>query len=283
MMKKINYLILISLFSVSQSLAQYGSIGVTDARSMGLGKSYNACSRGVYSLGINPSNLVYGKNMSLDFATLLPLPQVSLKSGSDFMSWEDFNYYFGGVNGEGRQLTENDKKALNNLFKDGGTFFVYGTTHLFSATYKVNPLIGAFGLSITDYASSSITIPHALVDLAMTGNPSGYTFDFNDGQAKMWWLRNYSLSYAREIPFNFFRKFAAGISFKLIHGYTYVGTEKNDTYFSTDSRAAISGEADLKAQTAFSDNFGVKYDFDPYPKRSRFNIFPLSGGLRFRL
>ena len=37
------------------TFAQYGSAGLVDARSMSLGKTYNANTSGIYSIGINPA------------------------------------------------------------------------------------------------------------------------------------------------------------------------------------------------------------------------------------
>ena len=55
---KVYIIILTFLFSISV-FAQYGSVGVKDARSVGLGKTHNAVSSGIFSIGINPANLSF--------------------------------------------------------------------------------------------------------------------------------------------------------------------------------------------------------------------------------
>jgi hypothetical protein len=112
---KIYLTLLVLLFSIPV-YAQYGSVGVKDARSMGLGKTHNATSSGIFSVGINPANLSYESQNLFEIATVLPLPTISLRTGTDFISFNEFNYYFGGVNGEPRYLTDEDKEKLNSLF-----------------------------------------------------------------------------------------------------------------------------------------------------------------------
>ena len=274
-------IVLIFLFSFT-AFAQYGSIEVKDARSVGLGKTHNAISSGLFSVGINPANLLLNSNNNFEIATLLPLPTVSVRTGSDFISFDEFNYYFGGVNGEPRYLTEDDKQKLNSLFENGGLVFASANAELFSFSYKPEKEIGVFALSIYDFASMRVNIPNAIVDVALSGNPVGTTFNLDEGEIKGWWIRNYVLSYAREFSeFNLLNNFSAGISLKLIHGYSYVGTHKNSTHFTTGSGAEITGQTDLLGYSSFSDNFGVKYNFDSVSRKSDFSLFPSPAGTGF--
>ncbi|RPI72959.1 MAG: hypothetical protein EHM47_07085 [Ignavibacteriales bacterium] len=258
--------------------AQYGSIEVKDARSIGMGKTANAVSEGLYSIGINPSNLISGKN-NFEIATFLPLPIVTFRTGSDFISFDEFNYYFGGVNGEPRYLTEDDKKNLNSLLKDGGLLFASANVELFSFSYKPGKSVGAFAFSVYDIASLRMNIPTAIIDIALSGNPVGTTFNLDEGEIKGWWIRNYVLSYAKELPeIKILENFSAGISLKLIHGFSYVGTHQNSTHFTTGQGAEISGQTDITGYSSFSNNFGVSYDFDSISRESDFNLFPSPAG-----
>lgn len=243
--------------------AQYGSSGNTDARSTGMAKTSNAVSFGIYSLGINPANLLSGDNV-VDFALPLPLPNLSLKSGTNFLSINEMNYFFGGVDGEGRYLNEQDKERMKDLFRGGGSVFADASISLFALNYK-NESIGAIAFSISDYSAGKFVFPEALVDLALTGNTQNKTYSFDDEEVHSWWIRNYSISYARKIyetENGFFNKISGGISFKIVHGFFYVGTEKVKTSINTGGTNEISGKADFLAYTSFSENMGVKYDFD---------------------
>ncbi len=278
--KLIFFITLLILYSTAYG--QFGSVGAVDARSMSLAKTYNATTSGIYSIGINPANLSFNNDEFIQFSTLLPLPSVSIGTGSNFISMNDLNYFFGGVNGEARYLTEQDKERLNALFDGGGAVFASVNANLFSISVKPNNKIGAFAFSIIDVAGMKINIPGSLVDLALSGNPVGKKFDLSEGDIKGWWIRNYALSYSRELPgVKFFDNFAAGITVKLVHGYSYVGTSKNSSSLSTGSNAELTGSTDLTGYSAFSDNMGVKYDFDSVSRQSNFSLFPSPAGTGF--
>ena len=120
MLKTIKYILIsLSVFS-TLVFAQYGSIGSVDARSMGMGKTYTASSVGVYAIGLNPANLISEDTIFIQFATILPVPTVSVQGGIDVLSLDDINYFFGGINGKSRVFSEDDKQRLNQLFSVGG-------------------------------------------------------------------------------------------------------------------------------------------------------------------
>ncbi len=270
-----------TVFLTSNNFAQYGSSGAADARSSGMGKTYNAVSEGVYSIGINPANLIEAPNYSVQFKTVLPLPSVAFRTGTDFMSLQNFNYFFGGDNGNARYLTQSDKQRLNDLFKNGGLIFANASTSLINISYKANPDVGAFDFSVTDFISSKLNFPDAIVDLALNGNQIGHVYDLSTGSMKAWWIRDYSLSYARsleELKPSFLKELAAGISVKLVHGYMYMGTERLNTTLSTGNLAQITGNSDLIGYSAFSSNFGIKYNFDSTNHSSSFSLFPSPAG-----
>ncbi len=283
-MKNLFITTLVLIIAASSTFAQFGSVGAVEARSMGMAKTYNATSRGVMSIGINPANLIYNKPNDFELATVLPLPMVTLRSGTDFMSIDEVNYYFGGVDGKARILTADDKKNFNDLFKDGGFIFMNIATRLLTVSYNSTPDIGAFAFSINDVVGGKFYFPQALVDIALTGNPTGKTYDFNDADGKAWWLRNYSLSYAREIPEipqSIFDKIGAGITLKLVQGFAYAGVEHSNTNLTTGTGNAITGTADFLSYTAFSEDFGVKYDFDSVETKSNMGLFPSTAGSGF--
>ena len=285
MFMKSIYKLFILIFCLSlEILAQYGSVGSFDARSMGMAKTYTATSRGINSIGINPANLMYNDDGHFEFSTLLPLPTISLRSGSDFLSIEDFNYYFGGVDGEARYLNDQDKERLSNLFKNGGDVFLNASTRIFSASFKVNDEIGAFGISVSDFMGANLKVPQSLIDIPLYGNTLEHVYSFSESNIKSWWLRDYSLSYAREIPTkNIVKKLFAGITLKYINGFYYVGTDRMNTTLGTNSNYEITGKADLVGYSSFSQNFGVKYDFDSTEYQSSFSPFPSPAGTGFGL
>lgn len=271
----LNSLFIIILLT-SSSFSQFGSSGTVDARSVGMGKTYNSTAMGIYSLGINPANLSDMSDNSAEFITIIPLPFISLHSGTDFLSMENLNYYFGGVNGKARILTEDDKQNFNELFSEGGLVFANFSTTLFSFALQPSLEVGTFALSINDFAGGSATIPQAIVDLGLNGNSAGKKYNFNDEKFKSWWIRNYSFSYAREFhnnPENDLSKISAGFSVKMVHGYYFAGIEEVKTTLETGVFNEIVGNADMTGYSSFSDGFGIKYDFDSTEYQSNIGLF----------
>jgi hypothetical protein len=282
---KIFYGVAFSILILPCSLfAQYGSIGATDARSMGLGKTYTAYSTGVYSIGINPANLILEDDVFIQFAAPLPLPTVSAQGGISALSLDEFNYFFGGINGESRVLTDSEKKSLNSSFENGG--YVSGGTSLQLLSFSIIPgkKIGAFGFAITDYSGGKAIIPAAIIDLALNGNPVDKVFDLSEAEVHSWWIRNYSLTYAQkfeDISTGMLEYITGGFSFKYVQGFAYAGTEQVNSFITTSDKHEISGGTDYLAFTSFSDNFGVDYEFDSLDSKSNFDLFPAPAGSGF--
>jgi hypothetical protein len=261
-MKNLIITLSVSIVFCVNIFAQYGSEGSTDARSMSLGKTSNAISQGVYSIGINPANLI-NSNSDVDFSTVLPLPHLSVTAGTNFMTINDINYYFGTVNGQPRYLTDNDKQNLNSLFSGGGLIFSNMSCTLFSFGLHLDPSIGSFGFSINDFIEGDLTVPQALSTLALYGNPQNSTYSFDDSKFNAWWIRNYSLTYSREIKGvldQYLEKLSAGVSIKYYQGFAYAqSVQTNGNYIQTGANNQITLHSNYVIQSAFSNMFNVKY------------------------
>jgi hypothetical protein len=279
-MKIILSIIILVVLSL-QTSAQYGSVGSVDARSMSLGRTYNANTSGIYSIGINPANMMFSKDSHFEFSTVFPLPVISLKAGDNFMSFEDFNYFFGGVNGNARILTSADKQRLSDLFKDRGQVFADFSLTEFSAMYKAGSNIGAFAFSMVDYVGVSFTVPKSIVEIGLNGNQANQVYSFNDAAAKSSWIRTYALSYARELPEinqKIFDKIAVGVSLKIVHGFAFAGMDHINTNLGTGTFNQITGNADMVGYAAFSPSFGSVYDFDSSDSKASMGFFPKPAG-----
>ncbi|MDP1993732.1 MAG: hypothetical protein Q8K40_00660, partial [Ignavibacteria bacterium] len=108
------------LFSVQVAAQSAGSIGITDARSVAMGNTYTAASKGLGGLGTNPATIFNRKDTTRkwEIITVLPIPQMGMKIGTNFLSIDEFNYFFGesstNAAGEkvGKYLTSDDKSRL---------------------------------------------------------------------------------------------------------------------------------------------------------------------------
>jgi hypothetical protein len=271
--------------------AQGGSIGASDPRATGMGRTYTADSRGVYAIGINPANLMMSENGHLEISSLLPLPNLNFRIGTDFLNIDEYNYFFGGVtdakgNKTGRYLTTNDKTRLKNLFLDGGLIYTDISLPLLSVTYKADDKVGAFGFSIYDAINLKINFPKDIVSLGLSGDSAGCSYDFSDTELRGSWIRNYALTYARsldEITPKFLKKLAVGISLKMVQGFAYVGTDKTNAALSIGEGNVITERTNYSTLSAFSDDFGVEYGFDKNSTKKDFNgtLFPKSAGSGF--
>ena len=284
-MKKLLLLAVTSFFAVAV-YAQSGSVGIVDAYSTSMGKTYTIASRGLYAVGLNPANLAFTSNRHAEI--ILPVPShINLRTGTNFLSINEFNYFFGGVQDASgktvsRHLNAADKDRMRNLFEGGGTvLFDLNLEHL-GLLWTPNKKIGTFAFLVQDFINAQLTFPSDLINLALAGNPLGKEYSFNDLQLKMWYIRSYNLSYARDfsdlIPIC--KAFNIGVGVKLVQGFAYAGTDLIDTKLATNSDYSITEIGKLRFLTAFSPDFGVKYDFDSNKtnKSSAFSVFPSPAG-----
>lgn len=284
-------IIIYLLLTVSLLAQASGSVGTSDARSVGMAKSYTAASRGVFSIGYNPANLMFSDDNHFEMTTVLPFPNLKIRTGTDFITIEDYNYFFGGVERsdgtvDGRALTDSDKDRLKSLFEDGGFVVADFSTSVLTASYKASNSIGAFAFGIHDVAAFKVNFPEEFIHLALDGNTAGKIYNFNDAEMKGWWLRNYSLSYARdlnEIPQKIFKKLSAGITLKYVQGFSYAGIDHVKSTFETGTGNEIITRGDFLAYAAFSPDLNVKYDFDSTDtdEEGSFSPFPSPAGTGF--
>jgi len=276
------YSVVLLLFLViNPTRAQFGSAGTNDARTNGMAGTSNAVSEGIYSIGINPANLSIRKNTFIDFTTILPFPNASINSGTDFISLHDINYFFGGVDGNARVLSDADKNRFIDLMKNGGVIFTHSGLNILSFGINLDERTGSFAFSLDDAAGANLTIPQAVSELIFYGNQPGQTFNLDESNLKVWWIRNYALTYSLQLPGANtlkFDKLSAGITTKLVHGFAYIGTERSNYNFNTGPSNEISGSADMLGHSAFSDAFGVRYDFDSLSSKRSLSLFPAPAG-----
>jgi len=271
-MKTILITAIVLLFSLQIAAQSAGSVGMTDARSVALGRTYTAASNGLGGLGTNPATIFNRRDSTRKWEIIIPfpLPQLGLKVGTNFFSINEFNYFFGesSVDADGKKvgkyLTAEDKTRFTNLFSDGGTFQTDVQATLFAISFKPSAKAGVFTFAIGDVFGSNVTIPKGLVDLLMNGNTPGEVFNFNDTKAEAWWLRKYSLSWAHGMKFlpKIFQDFNYGFSFNIVSGFFYVGIDKMNSQFSTGANNALTIKNDFMAHSSFSSDFGVSYSFD---------------------
>jgi hypothetical protein len=285
-MKHLRMLIVFTLLT-SAIHAQFGSAGTSDPVSTGLGKTYTATSRGIYAVGINPANLALSNDKRWELS-LLPFPNLSMRAGTDFLTITEFNYFFGGENDSagkkvGRYLTPDDKDRMLNLFHEGGTFLLDFSILDFGFTWKPSAAFGAIGFVVTDVFSTTFKFPAGIFDLVLNGNPVSKECTLNDLEFESLFLREYNITYARELPFllpGVFKQFSIGLGNKFVSGYGYAGLRSIDTRLITNPDRSITGETSISTVSSYSPSFGFTYDFDTAAVKGdgSFSIFPEAAG-----
>lgn len=268
-----------------------GSIGISDARSAAMGKTSVTSSFGLRALGNNPANLFSDSSKHVEFIIPLPIPNLSGSIGTNFITIDEYNYFFGykttDANGKtiGRYLNDADKSRMKNLFADGGAITGDVQVQYFAISIRPSNTFGTFAFSMGDVFSSNVTFPQGIISIALDGNPVNQVYNFNDTKLKSWWLRKYSLSYARSLNIlPIFQKISFGVSFNIVQGFAYVGLDHVNTELTTGTGNVITGKGDFLAYAAFSPDFNVKYDFDKSTtakKDFKFTPFPTPAGSGF--
>jgi hypothetical protein len=264
-----------------------GSITASDARSSAMGKTTVESTFGLYALGNNPANLFWSSGKTVELIIPLPFPRITASAGTNFLTIDEYNYFFGYKTKDetgkdvGRTLTDDDKERLKNLFENGGGVTAESQVQLFAIAIRPSDNFGTISFSINDVISSNATFPKGIIDLGLDGNLPNRVYNFNDTKMKSWWLRKYSISYARSLNIlPVFKKVNFGVSFNIISGFAYAGLDQINTELQTGDGNVISCRGNFLAHSAFSSDFNVKYDFDSlYQKKDyKFSLFPKSAG-----
>jgi hypothetical protein len=285
------YIYIIFLFITASLNAQgFGSVGVLDPISAGMANTYTTSLTGVYAVGKNPANIILDRGENFEIATVFPFPNVGVFAGTDFISIDEINYFFGGIdNGNGervaRYLNAEDKERLRQLFDRGGVVSGAFTASLFNVVINTGRYSGTFGFSINENIASYADLPESVVDLALDGNPVGYSYEFNGSKINAVWMRDYTLSYARDFRDVFwgFRNFNIGISLRYIQGFALIKSDYIKSSIVTGEEGELITSGDFLGYSAFSKDFNIEYDFDSsfVDNGSSFSTFPSPSGNGF--
>lgn len=280
-MKFIRIFSILFIYTFNSVAQNGGSISYPDARSVAMGSQFAVTSLGVYSVNSNPANLAISLNR-VEISTVLPIPNFSASSSSDFMSVSDLNYYFGGVKDEsgatvGRFLDTAEKENFLARLDNDNKIRTSGMINLLAFSFSPSKEIGAFGFSINDIFGQTLGIPKDIIELGLYGNEVGRNYNFDGFLFSSSYFREYDLSYARDFSKllrKVFTRFTAGITFKYIQGYAYSEIDRADTRIITNVDHSIQVVNNMKANFAFSPDLGVNWDFDKTERNSNFGAFP---------
>ncbi|HLP16827.1 MAG TPA: DUF5723 family protein [Bacteroidota bacterium] len=228
------------------------------ARTIGMARTFTASSRGFDALGLNPANLAFSDPSTTVSFTLVP--PVGVRLSSDFFSLDLYNTYFTGedsldANGKptgtriGKKLTQADKDAILGRMENG----------LSHTDLNVNAMLfglvvnaGSFGIgvSVSDHVGLSLTVPDTYLKFAFNGiDTAGSQYNFGQTAVRSLWYREYNVSAGVLLPIETksIRNVSAGVGVKVIQGFNYISTARNN------SRLVTTALSDSMSITAVSD------------------------------
>ena len=286
----------------------------SDARGQSMSNATVVSSRGIDAYGINPANYdfrVFRKEDSLSKKSkqnktqLKHRLEISLFSlgggyGSD-ASMDFYNNYlkYLSVNrATFSGLFTNFEDVINfrqNVLPEKETNVNYDLElKWFSVNYQI-PKAGALNFTISDRAGLNTDVlsrdDYLPATYSLTFNPDGSynltNIHLHQSQATAWWIRKYSLGYAKQYDFKgFIKNVSFGITGSLVHGFgnviTYNSTLDINTYgvkaVETGNHVdSIVGKQGFYSEAALTDFFMDYRD----GARNHFNFFPKPAGKGF--
>ena len=259
---------------------------------LGMGRTYTATSRGIDAIGINPANLAVPGDKSFTLS-ILPL---GVRLGTDFLDYGLYRQYFTGDPTEtgrvGHYLTESDKSMILSKFSSGtGTVNADADVKLIGLSLQ--GATNSFGFAVTEKVGAVGTFSKDYLKFLFYGNSPGETFNFSNTAMRGWWLREYSLSYARRfddaLGLNFL---CLGVAAKLVNGFGYFDAQQMNSSFTTSGQDVVTGHVEFISHRSGADFFNSQRQASvtPFPSPSGtgwgfdFGInAKLSNGLRFGL
>jgi hypothetical protein len=239
---------------------------------LGMARASTVTSRGVDAIGINPANLAVPENSSFSL-TLLPF---GVRLGTDFLNYGLYRRYLTGVSTDsgtvGYYLTDKDKDEILSGFSSGvGTINGDMDVKLIGVSFY-SPNFGGVGLGVSERIGAKGVLSKDYLRFLFYGNSVGEPFTFNSTEVRGWWLREYSVSYARSVENAFgLNHLACGVTVKYVSGFGYFDLEQVNTSFVTSNQAVVTGHAEYLSHRA-----GV--DFLSSGEGSSFTMFPSPAG-----
>ncbi|MDA3842903.1 MAG: DUF5723 family protein [Candidatus Kapabacteria bacterium] len=285
-MKYIISILLIAAFSFTTAAAQYGSFGVSDAQSMGMGNTHNSFGYGIMSVGKNPALLLSPKSDSSRFIDFQILG-LSASASTNSVSFDLLNNYFvADSNGNAQDINTDQKQEILDAFSDEGKFAVSSALRPIAISWMPSREIGVFAFTMDFIASGDFVMPQSAMDFILYGNKENSSYSFDELFGKTWALQTYALSYAREIytaenENTLLQNVSGGISLKMVQGLAYFGTEEVSTEFSTGEYNRITGHVNILTHSAFSPDLGYDYDYENKETESNAGLFNEPAGSGF--
>jgi len=235
---------------------------------LGMARTSTVTSRGVDAIGINPANLAIPESPGFSL-TALPF---GVRLGTDFLNYGLYRQYLTGVSTDsgtvGYYLADQDKEKILSGFSSGvGRINGDMDMKLVSVSFYGSG-VGGLGLGISERIGAKGVLSRDYLRFLFYGNSPGQAFDFTKTEVRAWWLREYSISYARSFENAFgLNVLALGVAVKYVAGFGYFDLEQVNTSFTTSNQDVVTGHAEYLSHRAGTDLFssGAGSSFTPFP------------------
>lgn len=226
-------------------------------RGLSFAQTYATQSRGVEAIGWNPANLGvpgdYNFQMNFGAFPLVPLPMVQI--GNSSLSASFFNRYYTG----NHFLDARGKSELLAYFPESG----WSSNHL----VQLRPIgisIGHTAVALDGSVTGSITLPRALLELALYGNEFGKPVLFDGLNGEVQATTSLAIAHGREVTLpgleSLVENTTVGAAVKLLIGMGYIRTESADASLITNPDGfEIQGK--VKALSSFGMADAAGFDF----------------------
>lgn len=311
---RLGVLLFISIFMAGNNLLADEH---SNARSKAMSTASVVSSFGIGAFGINPAN--YDNHLNPDINT----KKLKLGKNPDKPTWEISLFSGGGAYGSDESIgfynnylkyLSVNRETFTGIFTDFASILSFRQNVLpqdrtqvnyalevkwISVNY-LNPKIGAVNFSVADKVGLNTDSYSRDEELPFTFqiSPHGSKYDLtniniNQSEATAWWIRKYSISFAKQFDFPkgyFFRNLSVGVSFGLVHGFGNIITYNTSLYVSTygvykDPATQINhvdsviGRQDFHTRQSLTDLFQDYQD----GAHSHFNMFPKPAGRGYSL
>lgn len=273
---------------VFSSRAQFGSYGVTDARSLGMGNTYTATTYDLYAIGKNPALL--SKREDQCKVTII-FPNATAQQYGVESTLKTFDYYSTHKFGNDGLVSINREK-FKLAVENNGKLFVDALLGFLSVAYHPNERLGSFAFSMADYMTGYMDIPDVVLEVNYGKEIPDGAFSLDNFEFKSWWIRTYALSYSRYLYRGesiyktnppLISNISAGISAKYVLAYSYtdIGVSANLNY--SNATYTLSGNFQAHAAYAFSEDLGILNSFNNEGKEPPgfLRLTPAGRGLGF--
>ena len=277
-------LVIITVVSLIQFT--YGDDRVS-LRSVGMGRSAVAASRGIDAIGVNPANIAIPDIGRFNMG----LMNTSFRMSTELFSYDIYQKYFTGIDTGGTErapypLTQKEKEDIRSQLPESPLTRMNIQVMLAGLSFQ-SGIIGGIGYAAIHHMGMNIAFSRDYFDLLyLEGLPKNSKYIFDGTSFEAWWYLEHNISYGRKLPVKipFLKDLYVGAGVKLISGYGIFQTTKNNSSLenkiatSDTGKNSVIGDFNFLATRAGVDFFnnGSDAPISPFPD-------PVGSGVGFDL